>query len=112
MDRSVLEGNPHSVIEGMIIGAYAIGAQEGFVYVRDEYPLAIRELKIAIQQAEKVGLLGENILGSGFSISHSSLPWGWSFCLWRVDGPYGLYRRKGRRTQGKTYPYHGKWFVG
>ncbi len=67
MDRSVLEGDPHSVIEGMIIGAYAIGAQEGFIYVRDEYPLAIQKLKTAIQQAEKVGLLGENILGSGFS---------------------------------------------
>ncbi|MGB9630058.1 MAG: NADH-quinone oxidoreductase subunit F, partial [Thermodesulfobacteriota bacterium] len=67
MDRSILEGDPHSVIEGMLIGAYAIGAQEGFIYVRDEYPLAIQKLKIAIQQAEEVGLLGENILGSGFS---------------------------------------------
>ncbi len=69
MDRSVLEGDPHSVIEGMIIGAYAIGAQEGFIYVRDEYPLAIQKLKMAIQQAERVGLLGENILGSGFSFN-------------------------------------------
>jgi NADH:ubiquinone oxidoreductase subunit F (NADH-binding)/NAD-dependent dihydropyrimidine dehydrogenase PreA subunit/(2Fe-2S) ferredoxin len=69
MDRSVLEGDPHSVIEGMIIGAFAIGAQEGFIYVRDEYPLAIQKLKIAIQQAEKAGLLGENILGSGFSFN-------------------------------------------
>lgn len=67
MDRSVLEGDPHSVIEGMIIGAYAIGAHEGFIYVRDEYPLAIRKLHIAIRQAEEAGLLGENILGSGFS---------------------------------------------
>jgi NADH:ubiquinone oxidoreductase subunit F (NADH-binding)/NAD-dependent dihydropyrimidine dehydrogenase PreA subunit/(2Fe-2S) ferredoxin len=68
MDRSVLEGDPHSVIEGMIVGAYAIGAREGFIYVRDEYPLAIRKLRIAIQQAEEQGLLGENILGSGFSL--------------------------------------------
>jgi len=67
MDRSVLEGDPHSVIEGMIIGAYAIGAHEGFIYVRDEYPLAIQKLRIAIRQAEEAGLLGENILGSGFS---------------------------------------------
>ena len=67
MDRSVLEGDPHSVIEGMIIGAYAIGAHEGFIYVRDEYPLAIQKLRIAIHQAEEAGLLGENILGSGFS---------------------------------------------
>lgn len=67
MDRSVLEGDPHSVIEGMIIGAYAIGANEGFIYVRDEYPLAIQKLQIAIRQAEDYGLLGEDILGSGFS---------------------------------------------
>jgi NADH:ubiquinone oxidoreductase subunit F (NADH-binding)/NAD-dependent dihydropyrimidine dehydrogenase PreA subunit/(2Fe-2S) ferredoxin len=67
MDRSVLEGDPHSVIEGMIIGAYAIGAHEGFIYVRDEYPLAIQKLRIALREAEKIGLLGENILGSGFS---------------------------------------------
>ncbi len=67
MDRSVLEGDPHSVIEGMIIGAYAIGAHEGFIYVRDEYPLAIQKLMIAIQEAEKAELLGEDILGSGFS---------------------------------------------
>jgi NADH:ubiquinone oxidoreductase subunit F (NADH-binding)/(2Fe-2S) ferredoxin/NAD-dependent dihydropyrimidine dehydrogenase PreA subunit len=67
MDRSVLEGDPHSVIEGMIIGAYAIGAHEGFIYVRDEYPLAIQKLHTAIQQAQESGLLGEDILGSGFS---------------------------------------------
>jgi NADH:ubiquinone oxidoreductase subunit F (NADH-binding)/NAD-dependent dihydropyrimidine dehydrogenase PreA subunit len=67
MDRSVLEGDPHSVIEGMMIGAYTIGAHEGFIYVRDEYPLAIQKLRIALREAEKVGLLGENILGSGFS---------------------------------------------
>src|SRR4030043_681908 len=68
MDRSALEGDPHSVIEGMIIGAYAIGAHEGFIYVRDEYPLAIQKLRIALAEAEKVGFLGENILGSGFSL--------------------------------------------
>jgi NADH:ubiquinone oxidoreductase subunit F (NADH-binding)/NAD-dependent dihydropyrimidine dehydrogenase PreA subunit/(2Fe-2S) ferredoxin len=68
MDRSILEGDPHSVIEGMIIGAFAIGAHEGFIYVRDEYPRAIQKLRIALRQAEKVGLLGENILGSGFSL--------------------------------------------
>lgn len=67
MDRSVLEGDPHSVIEGMAIGAYAIGANEGYIYCRAEYPLAIKRLKIAIAQAEELGLLGENILGSGFS---------------------------------------------
>jgi len=66
MDRSVLEGDPHSVLEGMLIGGYAIGAKEGYIYVRAEYPLAIKKLKKAIQQAEEYGLLGENILGTGF----------------------------------------------
>ena len=67
MDRSVLEGNPHSVLEGMLIGAYAIGTESGYVYVRAEYPLAIKHLKIAINQAEELGLLGKNILGTGFN---------------------------------------------
>ncbi len=66
MDRSLLEGNPHSVLEGMIIGAFAIGSHEGYVYVRNEYPLAVENLGIAIRQAEETGLLGKNILGSGF----------------------------------------------
>lgn len=67
MDRSLLEGNPHSVIEGMIIGAYAIGASEGIVYVRHEYPLAYKNLKKAIADAKSLGLLGENILGRGLN---------------------------------------------
>jgi NADH-quinone oxidoreductase subunit F len=66
MDRSLLEGNPHSVLEGMIIGAFAIGSHEGYVYVRNEYPLAVVNIGIAIQQARELGLLGKNILGSGF----------------------------------------------
>ncbi|MCX6645444.1 MAG: 4Fe-4S binding protein [bacterium] len=67
MDRSVLEGNPHVVIEGMIIGAYAVGAHGGRVYVRNEYPLAVHNLTVAIEQARKWGFIGENILGSGFN---------------------------------------------
>ena len=67
MDRSLLEGNPHIVIEGMIIGAFGTGATKGFVYVRNEYPLAIKHLVIALRQARELGLLGENILGTGFS---------------------------------------------
>lgn len=67
MDRAVLEGDPHSVLEGMLIGAYAIGADEGYIYIRAEYPLAIRRLRIAIALAKKQGLLGENILGTGFN---------------------------------------------
>jgi len=67
MDRSLLEGNPHSVLEGMIIGAYAVGAPKGFIYVRREYPLALENAAIAIQNAKKLGLLGKNILGKDFS---------------------------------------------
>ncbi len=69
MDRSVLEADPHSVIEGMTIGARAIGAHKGYVYVRSEYPLAVKRLKIALQQSQAYGLLGENILGTGFDFS-------------------------------------------
>ena len=71
MNRNVLEGDPHRVIEGMIIGAYVIGAKEGFIYCRAEYPLAIKRLTIAIEQAREKGYLGENILGSGFSFELS-----------------------------------------
>ncbi len=67
MDRSIIEGDPHSIIEGMIIGGYAIGAQKGFVYVRAEYPIAVERLTEAIIQAKHCGILGENILGSEFS---------------------------------------------
>jgi NADH-quinone oxidoreductase subunit F len=67
MDRSVLEGNPHSIIEGMLIGGYATGANEGVVYVRNEYPLAIKHLIIALRQGHELGLLGRDILGTGFS---------------------------------------------
>ena len=67
MDRSIMEGDPHKVLEGMMIAAYAVGAQEGYIYVRAEYPLAIRRLWLAISQAEAEGFLGESILGTGFS---------------------------------------------
>ena len=67
MDRSILEGNPLGVIEGMMIAGYAIGAQNGYFYVRAEYPVAVNRLKLAIKQAEEIGLLGDNILGTGFS---------------------------------------------
>lgn len=69
MDRSLMEGNPHSVLEGLTIGAYAIGAHEGFIYVRQEYPLATENTIHAIEQAEEYGLLGHNILGSGFDFT-------------------------------------------
>jgi len=69
MDRSLLEGNPHAVLEGLTIGAYAVGAREGYIYVRQEYPLAVENVNTAIRQAEECGLLGKNILGSGFDFS-------------------------------------------
>jgi NADH-quinone oxidoreductase subunit F/NADP-reducing hydrogenase subunit HndC len=69
MDRSIMEGDPHSLLEGMIINAYAIGAQYGIIYVRHEYPLAVKNLQIAINQAEELGLIGKNILGTDFSLT-------------------------------------------
>jgi NADH-quinone oxidoreductase subunit F len=71
MDRSLLEGNPHSILEGMLIGAFATGASEGVVYVRTEYPLAIKHLTIALRQAHELGLLGKDVLGTGFAFDVS-----------------------------------------
>ncbi|MBT3311117.1 MAG: FAD-dependent oxidoreductase [Desulfobacterales bacterium] len=71
MDRAMLEGDPHAVMEGMLIGAYAIGAEYGYIYVREEYPIAVEHLTIAIAQAMELGLLGENILGTGFNFELS-----------------------------------------
>ncbi|MBN2720791.1 MAG: NADH-quinone oxidoreductase subunit NuoF [Proteobacteria bacterium] len=71
MDRGILEGNPHAVIEGMIIGAWAIGAQEGYIYVRNEYPIAVEHARIAVGQARDYGFLGANILGSGLDFDIS-----------------------------------------
>jgi NADH-quinone oxidoreductase subunit F len=67
MDRAILESDPHSVIEGMVIAAYAVGAREGYIYVRAEYPLAVRRVQIALRQAKGLKLIGKNIMGSGFS---------------------------------------------
>jgi NADH-quinone oxidoreductase subunit F len=66
MDRAVLEGDPHAVLEGMLVGAYAMGAEYGYIYVREEYPIAVEHLTLAIEQMKELGLLGENILGTGF----------------------------------------------
>ena len=83
MDRSVLEGNPHVVIEAMAIAGYAIGATQGYIYVRAEYPIAVERLRIAIGQAREYGLLGDNILGTGF----------------KFDRADDLYRGQQRRAQ-------------
>ena len=69
MDRSTMEGDPHTVLEGLIIAAYAIGASEGYIYIRAEYPLAVKRVRLAIKQVEKEGYLGKNILGSNFSLN-------------------------------------------
>ncbi|MBU2509814.1 4Fe-4S binding protein [bacterium] len=71
MDRSLLEGNPHSIVEGMLIGAFATGADKGIIYVRSEYPLAIKHLMIALRQARDLGILGQRVLGTGFSFDIS-----------------------------------------
>ena len=68
MDRSLMEGDPHSIVEGMVIAAYAIGASQGFIYVREEYPIAIDHLSLAIKKAEEYGLLGQDIMGTGFDL--------------------------------------------
>jgi NADH-quinone oxidoreductase subunit F len=79
MDRSLLEGNPHLVLEGLIIGAWAIGANEGYIYVRHEYPLAVKHARIAVAQAREFGLLGKDILNSGFSFDIQIVRGGGSF---------------------------------
>jgi NADH-quinone oxidoreductase subunit F len=79
MDRSLLEGNPHSILEGMLIGAYAIGAGRGFIYVRHEYPLAHKHAEVAISQAREAGLLGKNILGTGLNFDVETAQGGGAF---------------------------------
>ena len=110
MDRSLLEGNSHSVLEGMIIGAYAIGSNQGFVYVRNEYPLAVKNLGIGIKQAEEYGLLGKNILGSGFDFTVKISRGGGAFvcgestALMRsLEGNVGRPRAKYVHTVDKGY---------
>ncbi len=105
MDRSVMEGDPHKMLEGMIIAAYAVGAQEGYVYVRAEYPLAVSRLKTAIAQAEEAGFLGEDILGSGFSFHiHINRGAGAFVCgegsalTASIEGQRGMPRTKPPRT--------------
>ncbi len=105
MDRSVMEGDPHKMIEGMVIAGYAVGAQEGYIYVRAEYPLAISRLKIAITQAEEAGLLGDNILGTGYSFKlHINRGAGAFVCgegsalTASIEGERGMPRTKPPRT--------------
>lgn len=105
MDRSVMEGNSHAMLEGMLIAGIATGAQEGYIYVRAEYPLAVSRLKNAIKQAEEIGLLGENILGSGFNFKlHINRGAGAFVCgegsalTASIEGKRGMPRTKPPRT--------------
>jgi NADH:ubiquinone oxidoreductase subunit F (NADH-binding)/(2Fe-2S) ferredoxin len=106
MDRTVLEGDPHSVIEGMIIGAYAVGdISQGFIYVRAEYPLAVRNLAIALSQAEELGLLGEDILGTGFDFTIEIKRGAGAFVcgessalMYSIEGRRGMPRQKPPRS--------------
>ena len=110
MDRSLLEGNPHSVLEGMMIGAFAIGSGQGFVYVRKEYPLAVLHIKRAVEQARECGLLGENILGTGFSFDVIVVRGGGAFVcgestalMASLEGRVGEPRAKDVHTVEKGY---------
>ena len=104
MDRSILEGNPLAVIEGMMIAGYAAGAKNGYVYVRAEYPIAVNRLRIAIKQAEELGLLGDNILGTDFSFRvHIRLGAGAFVC---GEGTALMNSIEGQRGMPRTRPPH------
>ncbi len=104
MDRVVMESDPQQVIEGMIIAAYAVGARDGFIYIRAEYPLAIERLKVALEQARSLGLLGDNILGSGFSFDIEIVQGAGAF----VSGESTalMYAIEGRRSMPRARPPH------
>ena len=104
MDRVVLESDPQQVIEGMVIAAYAVGAREGFVYIRAEYPLAVERLSVALEQAKKLGLLGDNILDSGFSFNIEIVQGAGAF----VSGESTalMYAIEGKRSMPRARPPH------
>ena len=102
MDRSVLEGDPHSVLEGMTIAGKAIGSSHGYIYVRAEYPLAVRRLKLAIEQAKKLGLLGENILGTEFSFDIDIMQGAGAFVC--GEGSALMYSIEGKRGMPRVRP--------
>ncbi|MDH3216480.1 MAG: NADH-quinone oxidoreductase subunit NuoF [Candidatus Krumholzibacteria bacterium] len=111
MDRSVLEGNPHSVLEGMLIGAYAMGAQEGVVYIRMEYPLAIQNVGIALEQARELGFIGRNVLGTGFDFDLSITRGAGAFvCGEETALIASVEGRRGMPRTRPPYPAHsGLW---
>ncbi len=111
MDRSILEGNPHSVLEGMLIGAYALGAREGYIYVRQEYPLAVNHFSKALRDAEEAGLLGNGILGTDFSLSVTVSRGGGAFvCGEETALMASVEGRQGRPRPRPPYPAEsGLW---
>jgi NADH-quinone oxidoreductase subunit F len=105
MDRSLLEGNPHSVLEGMLIGAYAIGASEGIVYIRHEYPLAVKTIRNAIEQMREYGLLGKNILGSDLDFDIDIVPGAGAFvCGEETALIASIEGKKGEPRQRPPFP--------
>ena len=102
MDRSILEGDPHSVIEAMMIAGYAIGANKGYIYVRAEYPIAVQRFRKAIEQARAYGILGENIWDTDFSFDLDVRLRSWSICLRRRNSTSRINRRKIRKTKNQT----------
>ena len=111
MDRSILEGDPHAIIEAMAIAAFAIGADEGYIYVRAEYPIAVERLKIAIKQAEDYGILGNNVFGTDFSFSlHIRLGAGAFVCGEETALLESIEGRRGQPRLKPPYPAHsGLW---
>ena len=103
MDRSILEGDPHSVVEAMIIAGYSIGANKGYIYVRAEYPIAVHRFDIAIKQARQYGLLGNNIFGTEFSFDIEIRLGAGAFCLRRRKTAL-LESIEGRRGQPRLKP--------
>jgi len=111
MDRSILEADPHSLIEGLVIAGYAIGANEGYIYVRAEYPLAVNRIRIALKQAEERGFLGQNILGSGFSFKVNVMEGAGAFVCGEETGLMAsIEGRSGRPRPRPPYPaISGLW---
>ena len=106
MDRALMEGNPHSVLEGLIIGAYAVGSHSGYIYVRMEYPLAVENAKFALHQARELGLLGENIMGSGFHFDVSVHRGAGAFVSGESTALMNAWRQSGR-APAQVRPYLG-----
>jgi NADH-quinone oxidoreductase subunit F len=104
MDRVILESDPHEVIEGMIIAGYAIGAEQGYIYVRAEYPLAIERVRIALKQAAESGFLGDNISGQWFWVSYRDSGRGGCFRFWEATALIAA--MEGRRSEPRTRPPH------